>query len=352
MLLKKRRNQASAAFSLLEMSIVVAILSVVAIMGLQMVAIYFSRTAYLATQERMAAIDAALVKYRYVHGRLPCPAALAVAITANTYGKENCAGAATLTSGATSVQVNAGGSGYPAAGFVLQIIRQDNNGVSLNANGAVAKANVDSSGEITSIVMTNPGYGYASTDNITVDWATYYVNGGSGTDGAASVNKSSIRFGALPVRELNLPPSYALDAYGSKFLYYVTDNLSNSATFNTNDTFKNSTGVIPVRSGKLRESCSNDCQTIVTNAAYAIVSVGGDQRGGYNQRGKLINNCIPEAGYASAIDAQNCLAIGPTDTAIGVTIPKGVIYNSTFSNGTASATYFDDLVLSRLKSEL
>ena len=94
-----------------------------------------------------------------------------------------------------------------------------------------------------------------------------------------------------------------------------------------------------------------NCAAASGGAAYVIISVGKDQRGGYGQRGKLINNCIPQSSYSSAIDAQNCIFEG-SSSAIGVTIPLGVLYNSTFSNGTAGASYFDDLVISRLKQDL
>ena len=224
-----------------------------------------------------------------------------------------------------------------------------------SGTGASGMANVDpSSGEITSIAITNPGYGYKTTDTLIVNFG-----GSSDVSASANVRVSSILVGGLPVRDLNLPLSYALDAYNSKFIYYVTADMTAA------NTFAASNGVIQMRTGQLEEPCTTNCSTTVGGAAYAFLSVGKDQRGGYSQRGKFINDCIPtdlksppsnQQKFSSAIDAQNCIANGSANL-VGTTIPLGVLYNSTFNNGTfnngsQNNNYFDDIVTAHGKPEL
>jgi prepilin-type N-terminal cleavage/methylation domain-containing protein len=82
-----------AAFSLIELSVVVAIISIVAVAGLELAATFLNRTAYQRTQERIAQVDAAIAQYYNVYRRLPCPARPDLARTAPCYGKENRNGA-------------------------------------------------------------------------------------------------------------------------------------------------------------------------------------------------------------------------------------------------------------------
>ena len=90
-------------------------------------------------------------------------------------------------------------------------------GGSATASGAASgTANVDpATGNITSITITNPGYGYAVGDTVTADITT---GAKEGTGATTTVNLSAIRVGGIPVRDLNLPPSYEVDEYGSKFI--------------------------------------------------------------------------------------------------------------------------------------
>jgi prepilin-type N-terminal cleavage/methylation domain-containing protein len=75
-------------FSLVELSIVMAIVSVVVILGLESTSIFMNRTAYSVTKERQAIIKEALAKHRFVYGYLPCPAPRNTAPTNSQYGKE------------------------------------------------------------------------------------------------------------------------------------------------------------------------------------------------------------------------------------------------------------------------
>lgn len=84
----RRGLNANAGFSMVELSVVLAIISVVAVMGLELTAQYMGRTAYKATQEKLEVIDQAIARYTKVYNKLPCPAAPTLTITSACYGKE------------------------------------------------------------------------------------------------------------------------------------------------------------------------------------------------------------------------------------------------------------------------
>lgn len=65
-------HQCRTAFSLLELSIVLVIVSVVAVLGLEVANQFVARRAYVETQAKLARIDQAIVDFRRIHGRLPC----------------------------------------------------------------------------------------------------------------------------------------------------------------------------------------------------------------------------------------------------------------------------------------
>lgn len=75
------RNSAKrSGFSLLELSIVLAIMATVTVLGLEAAAQIASRRAYTVTEQKLKALDEALVKFYGVYGRLPCPATWADAL--------------------------------------------------------------------------------------------------------------------------------------------------------------------------------------------------------------------------------------------------------------------------------
>ncbi len=94
MLLLRRRtvkNPARTGFSLVELSVVLAILSIVAVFGLEAAATFVSRTAGTISKERLATVDTAIVSFFRIYGRLPCPSARNLAPTApSNYGLEDC----------------------------------------------------------------------------------------------------------------------------------------------------------------------------------------------------------------------------------------------------------------------
>src|SRR5688572_18524613 len=85
------RGKQQGGFSLLELSVVMAILSIVAIFGLSAAADFAKRSAGDLTKDNLAQIDAALVEYFRLYGRLPCPSVRTLnPAPPSNYGLEDC----------------------------------------------------------------------------------------------------------------------------------------------------------------------------------------------------------------------------------------------------------------------
>lgn len=257
-------RRSSPGFSLVELSVVIAVLAVVAVAGLEAFSIYMNRTAYNVTRERLAVIQTALNKHRFVFGYLPCPAPRGIAITNIGYAKEG-------------------------------------------RNG--------------SLECTAP-------------------------------RMDGVYYGPIPVRDLNLPLRYARDGYGGLMSYMVSYQLTQAGT--GTDQFSNaaSVGVVKVRTGKIEQPCTSQCQEIAS-AAYMVISHGRDQRGA----GSL--QCLPAANTATdgMIDTVNCRFGGAQPVRVngsGATaaIPDGVFYDSRYNDGSNEEMHFDDLVIWQTKSQL
>lgn len=77
-------------FSLIELSIVVAILSIVSVLGLEVATSFIGARAYDRTKEQLKVIDQAIVDFYWVTGRLPCPADRSLSIFSANHGIEDC----------------------------------------------------------------------------------------------------------------------------------------------------------------------------------------------------------------------------------------------------------------------
>jgi prepilin-type N-terminal cleavage/methylation domain-containing protein len=97
-------------FSLIELSVVVAIISVVAALGLEAAANFVNRTSGAVTRERLVVADEAVNRFFKIYGRLPCPASRAVALAAanSSFGVEDCT-IAVWTADAEYVTLTGGG---------------------------------------------------------------------------------------------------------------------------------------------------------------------------------------------------------------------------------------------------
>jgi prepilin-type N-terminal cleavage/methylation domain-containing protein len=263
-----RPNPRHAGFSLIELSIVVVILSLVATLGLEVAAQYLERTAYYSTMEKMTVVDKAIADFRRVNGYLPCPGSEAQTLANTCYGKQ-----------------------------------------------------------------------YNGTSG---------CNNTTGSCNANTMASGAIYFGDVPARDLGLPLSYMLDAYGSKIRYFVTAGMVNTSSY------YNTADGIQVRSGKLDATCggsSDRCQSR-GGAAYLLNSAGRDKRGARQKSGYIETVCLPAptTSYDGKIDTANCRA--GNNPSLSYSVPLNAFYDSRYNSGAIEDNFFDDVVRWRSKGML
>ena len=105
----------SAGFTLIELSIVLLIIALVTGMAITSGISVVATARISATNQKMKAIDEALLQYRDANGRLPCPGDLTIAPGGVDYGLEAGADAASSTPSGTGVC--SGGTMKPQANF-------------------------------------------------------------------------------------------------------------------------------------------------------------------------------------------------------------------------------------------
>ena len=109
--------------------------------------------------------------------------------------------------------------------------------------------------------------------------------------------------GAVPFRDLNLSEDEFYDAFGGRFNYAITENLTNASTFNPNE------GGIEVLDGELPTSSS--VLDTPGSALFFIFSSGADNIGAYNPEGNLIIEC-----NGPMLDVENCNTSTTDSTAV------------------------------------
>lgn len=222
-------------FSLLELSIALAVIGIVVAGGLSMSTSMVDRQAYVQTGNQMEEIEKALAAYVAVNKRLPCPSDPTLALSEPDYG------------------------------------------------------------------MSGPGA-----------CSSQPVQHTTGTGG------EPVAIGMLPVRTLGLRDRYGADEYGNRYTYAVTEALTtDAATGGYSDPDK--TGAITME--------DNDGNPIIDDAAYVLVSHGGDSKGAYR--------------YETA--SQGVICAGGLD-AINCDRTNATFRDARFNRGTVAGFWFDDSV--------
>jgi prepilin-type N-terminal cleavage/methylation domain-containing protein len=310
------------AFSLVELSVVVAIISVVAALGLEAAANFVNRTATSVSRDRLKMVDEAVANFFKVYGRLPCPAILNENPTATTYGQENCAASATAFPAGTG----AGGGSNVLTGTTI--------GGGLMAGG-VPFRNLNLP-MMYAVDGFNSKFSYVVTRNLTV------------AGGTVAANPVVSRFGSFDTDNT------------------CTDAGTCAAALTASSGF--GMGGIEVRTGILAQPCSGNCQKVAdptydvsnrtpTGAAYIIISHGADQRGARSDRGAQLRTCTIYANERR-VDTQNCVFgaslphAGISATGGANNIPNNVFYDNRYNAGLNLTSYFDDVVIWRPKAKL
>lgn len=181
-----------------------------------------------------------------------------------------------------------------------------------------------------SLVPANGNFGVEARDSAS------YTTDPCVLDGAA-LSKAGISnivyFGALPVRTLGLPDSYAVDAWNNKFTYAVSARHVYGV-----GSYAYYSGPITVYSGD-RTGVSYPITTRFTNtganppgagATYVVISHGADGKGAYPLHGTAP---AVACGVSVSSDVENC---DEDDLNF---------YDSPFNDGDNPITFFDDYVI-------
>jgi len=112
----------------------------------------------------------------------------------------------------------------------------------------------------------------------------------AGTDRATGTDGRMVRIGAVPVRSINLPDDYALDAWGNRFTFAITEILATAGMYDRTG------GAISIV-----DSTNNSVVTPDGSAHYVIVSHGRDGAGAYTAAGTAGIPCS-----TGTLDAENC----------------------------------------------
>jgi hypothetical protein len=103
----------------------------------------------------------------------------------------------------------------------------------------------------------------------------------------------NVRYGAVPIRSLNLPDTYLIDGWGHRINYAVTQYYTSK---NPSLDINSDKGAITVKDGK-----SLGSTTIPGNIIFLVMSPGEDKRGAYNLNGILQEPCATDS-----IAGENC----------------------------------------------
>src|SRR5262249_45928801 len=108
----EHNNKGQDGFTMTEMAVVLVVIATVTGMAVSSGFSVVSSARFVATNQKMAAIDQALMTFRIANNRLPCPASLTL-----TQGNANYGYEANYNGGSGTVGTGSCTSGPPAANF-------------------------------------------------------------------------------------------------------------------------------------------------------------------------------------------------------------------------------------------
>jgi prepilin-type N-terminal cleavage/methylation domain-containing protein len=285
--------RARQAFSLVELSVVVAIISVVAVLGLEAAANFVDRTSARITEERLAIADEALVKFVRIYGRLPCPAPRNLIPTGANFGLEDC----TIAVWGTNQNYSSLVGGGVMAGMLP--FRTLNLPMNMAVDGFGGKMN------------------YVVTKNLTV--------AGTGSDRFGHVAGTNITngIGGITIRSGQLKAQNGCTA-NCQVLAEASPSAAtqSGAAYILFSNGRDQRGAVPLRSSTVGLACSSN-----TTDGSKIDAM----------------NC----------QWNTCLNLPESMCTNGVTfINRNTFYDSRYNTGTNNKNFFDDHVVWRTKGQL
>lgn len=244
-------------FSLLEMTIVIMLMGMVMAIAAQYYTLYLRQSKDDTSFENIQMIKSAIAEFYTDRGRYPCPTDPSLPPEDANYGKEMCPGR------------NVGGVAVPniALGACWgQLCRvQSERAIDINGDG------VD---DPQSVII-----GAFPIENIKRDM----IADPSDTDPTNGVDM-------MPV-DIDFPATQTLDAWRNKFVYAVTESMTDPTTYNNN------LGAVTVL-----DEFDNSLVDPDDSAHYALVSLGENGRGAYNAAGNLVGQSCDPATVPATFD--------------------------------------------------
>jgi len=356
---KHKAQGVSFGFSLLEMSIVLAIIALIVGSGIAVFMVSLQNRQSSETQNKMRVLQQAIYNYRVAYGRLPCPAdaTQTTDATANNYfGLE----AGTLSGGVWTPDAgncsNAGDSakanfsnGNNVEGMVPTKTLNLADDYAIDAWGGRIMYAVDKNFTATGALVVNP----------TIAVLTANTNGMT-ANGFTSLNALGSYPGtAVTVVGNGIPPNTTITSINYSTLAI---GLSNGAPLLTGVTLSFYSGLpataIPPgdqntrmsicdASGTTGGACNNAKTTF---AAYVLISSGPNNHGAYPRNGGVTRM---SSGSNNADELVNCnctnAGVASGTPFPGVFVQKDAVYDYSHPDHTDD---FDDIVLYATRSDL
>lgn len=261
-------------FTLIEMAVVVLIIGILTAAFAQ---VYAQRVAFLRANETARDVrDAvsAISAFRTLNGRYPCPASLTLTPDSPDYGRETDCANENLTAG------QCGPNGTLPEGVCAQLSQRS---VQFSSGGAVLNQPV------------------------------------------------RVRIGALPFRQLNIPESKAVDGYGNRITYVVTERLAVS------DRFDVSAGGLSI------VDQSNQSTVIPASSGHFMIFSHGENGNGAFSKDGVLRDC--GAGATNG-EGTNCTVTCATaaDGTPSCTVNNIALYRAAPRNEGGANGNFDDIV--------
>lgn len=358
------RSKLHHAFTLLELVVVIAIISLVSGAGMSMASGALRAADRISTQEKLNTIKIALDSFGKTYGYLPCPAPLAKVptdTTAPVFGGEYLS--------ATNPRTCNTGSGIETTGTVIK------GGVPVRTLGLPDSYAADAwdgklTYAVTTALTTAPAAPVGTPPNYFTAPGAIIVKSGTIAGGYISpamrftrtyATGGGVSLSAGAGTRLTLSPDIGNIVVGTTV--YVKGSVYNGvykvaatsgATIDLNDA-----------SGMMAYNATDTGGTIdwlatpstsTGDAAYIVISHGPDGRGAYPMNttsipaNKVCNNSTTansspapctDSTASTCIDIQNC----KTGVAPAANPFDNIFFDSTYNDGTTAAEYFDDYVV-------
>lgn len=329
------------AFSLLELSIVLGIIALIAGAGMTMATGALKTADRITTQERLATIKIALDSYAKASGYLPCPFNRTLSPSNAGFGVEDRSGG----------NCNNAAAGVTAPPGLILANNTWFGGVPVRALGLPDSYAADAWGNKLTYAVSanhigNPTVYPSTAGAITIKFG---LRAASPSSYAASSQRMSLSF-----------TSAAAGVAGTRLIMPTTGSIINGTLVHVNGTVHKGSYIVANRTATVIELTGNTSTTTDTgnvewlepgaSATYAVVSHGPDGRGAFPLSAAVIpaiKQCndgvtatttspapCPLGTNTSCIDIENC-----NDSV------DAIFYDTTYNDNAIAAQYFDDFIV-------